>query len=295
MGWLVSQALRESPSKGDEVIARFKKSAEKTPVVERAQWDWFYLCVLRLDNAGTFAAGRTLSRAASTNPLALWAYLQSLGGRQNPLGQRAYVTVSSGAQQKDNTPPLDKNELDHVLECYRGLKARRPDLAQGQIFQYVDDELKRAKRVDEEEKFYRDSVAGATQLGQIAGAFNLAAVRGDTDALILLADRADRLQSGRTSQTFSSGTFYFYGSARSIGQGMSVIAQRKAYADVLRLLDHELASVRRKLERQSPGASRAARARLAMRSNVSSSVSNLGRQDDPTGVARISEAERIPR
>ena len=89
------------------------------------------------------------------------------------------------------------------MECYRGLRARRPELAQAQILQYVDDELKRAKRVDDEEKFYRDAIAGATQLGQIAGAFNLAAARGDADALILLADRLDRLQTGRSTATFS--------------------------------------------------------------------------------------------
>ena len=40
---------------------------------------------------------------------------------------------------------------------------------------------------------------------------------------------------------------------------MSVCAEKKAYDEVLRLLDHELASVRRKQERQTPAAARAAR------------------------------------
>ena len=193
--------------------------------------------------------------------MALWAYLQSLGGRQRPVGQRIVVSSISANVQTDDTPPLVKDELDHVMECYRGLRARRPELAQGQILQFVDDELKRAKRFDDEEKFYRDVIAGAAQLGQIGGAFNLAAARGDVNSLTLLSDRLDRLQAGRSTSAFSIAGFYFY-RQRSIGQGMSVCAEKKAYEDVLRLLDHELLSVRRKQERQTPAA---ARARLATR------------------------------
>ena len=207
---------------------------------------------MRNDNPGAYAAGKTLSRSLATDPLALWACLQSLGGRQRPVGQRVVIPVSAAARQKDDTPPLDQRELDHVMECYRGLRARRPELAQAQILQYVDDELKRAKRVDDEEKFYREAVAGATQVGQIAGVLNLAAARGDADAMILLADRLDRLQSGTSIGAFATAGFYFYGTARSMGQGMSVCAQKKAYGDVLRVLDHQLASVRRKQEKQTP-------------------------------------------
>ncbi len=84
--------------------------------------------------------------------------------------------------QKDDTPPLDKNELDHVLQCYRSLQARRPDLAAGFLLS-IAEELKRAKSVDEAERFYREAIAGATQLAQIDGAFILAASRGDTECL----------------------------------------------------------------------------------------------------------------
>ena len=45
---------------------------------------------------------------------------------------------------------------------------RRPELAQSDIIQNVSKELIRAKRLDEEERFYRESVAGATQVGQIS-------------------------------------------------------------------------------------------------------------------------------
>ena len=227
LGWMLNQAEREGPSKREELIARIRRASEKTPADARALWDWFYLCLMRNDNPGIYAAGRLLARSLATDPLALWAFLQSLGGRHRPVGQRIIVSAASSTDQKDDTPPLDQDELDHVMECYRGLRARRPELAQAQILQFVDVELKRAQRKGDEEKFYRDAIAGATQLGQIAGVFNLAAPRGDADALILLADRLDGLQNGRTTTGFVTAGFYFYGAARAIGQGMSVCARKR--------------------------------------------------------------------
>ncbi len=83
-----------------------------------------------------------------------------------------------------------------------------------------------------------------------------------------LADRAERLQSGRGSPAFGTALSFYSGAAISIAQGMSVRADQKSYADVMRLLDYQLAAIRRKLEQQSPSAARAARARLAMRANA---------------------------
>ncbi len=55
------------------------------------------------------------------------------------------------------------------------------------------------------------------------------------------------------------------GPGLAISQGMSVGADRKAYADVLRLVDFTLADTRRKMERQSKGAAaRAYRAQSAL-------------------------------
>ena len=98
-----------------------------------------------------------------------------------------------------------------MLACFRSLQARRPELAQAEILQYVDDELKRAKRGDEEERFYREVVAGATQIGQVAAALNMAARRGDVDGLVELAERYERLQAGRSTPGFTTGSFTFAG------------------------------------------------------------------------------------
>ncbi len=84
------------------------------------------------------------------------------------------------------------------------------------------------------------------------------------DNFIRLSDRYDRLQTGRMTPTLYTGMFQFAGPFLSIGQCMSVCADRKAYQDVLLQLEHVLATTRRKHEHQSRGAAvRARRARAA--------------------------------
>ena len=123
--------------------------------------------------------------------------------------------------QDDNTPPLDKADLDFVLSCYRSLQARRPELAQAEILQNIDDELKRTHLVEEERRFYREAIAGATQIGQVAAVLNMAARRGDVDGLIELGERYERLQAGRSQSAFTNGSFSFMGPGLSMCQGMS--------------------------------------------------------------------------
>jgi predicted Zn-dependent protease len=262
LGWLLSLAQRQGSGKGEEVIASFRKAAEKKPADVQALWDGFYLCQMRFDNAGAYAAARELTRATPTDPLALWAYLYALGGRQLGLGTRNYSY--SGRERVDGAPPLEKVEVDHVLACYQALRTRRPELAQAQILQNISEELKRAKRTEDSDRFYRDALANSQQFAQVAGAFTLAARRGDVEGLCQLLDRFERLQSGRNSSYYYTGSYYFAGPGTALSEGMSVCAGRKAYDDVLKILDYEFATLRRRLEHQSPGAAaRAIRAQYA--------------------------------
>ncbi len=169
-----------SPTKASAAVAdpaaEFERAAQKTPPDVQALWNWFYLNQVRLDNAGVFEAARKLSHAAPTDPSALWAYLYALGGRHVPIGREFRFThLTASLQQEEGVPALEKDELDHVLACYRAMRARRPELAEGLVLLNLSDELKRAQRLDEEARFYREAVAGSTTLGQIAGALLLAA------------------------------------------------------------------------------------------------------------------------
>ncbi len=81
LGWLMSLAEKQGAGQSEAVIAAFRQAAGKSPADLRSLWDWFYLCAVRLDNAGVFEAAKSLSRAAPTDTTALWAHLHSVGGR----------------------------------------------------------------------------------------------------------------------------------------------------------------------------------------------------------------------
>ena len=70
--------------------------------------------------------------------------------------------------------------------------------------------------------------------------------------MIQLFERYDRLQTGRRTSAYNTGTFLFDRPGLAMSQGMSVLADRKDYAGVLRLVDFNLAFARRKQEHQSP-------------------------------------------
>ena len=283
LGWLVSLAQKARPGEGRRGRRRRSaRPAEKTPADLRALWDWFYLCVMRYDNAGAFAAGqapepRRADRPAG--PLGLSVFARAAG---SSAWASAYYVTPAAHEPKDNTPPLDKDELDHVLACYRALRARRPELAQAQILQNVANELKRAKRVDEEERFYREAIAGATQLGQIAGAFSLAARAGrrrrPDPALRPLRAAPDR--AGRTPYYYT-GSFYFSGPGLSLSPGHERLRRPEG---VRRRPQAARPRAGRRcgagIERQSPGAAAPRTTRvLALTGQLQSPVPDLGRQD----------------
>ena len=215
LGWLLGFD-QQGKVKDDGLLAVLREAGEKATVDVRALWDRFYLCQMQFDNAATFEVARTLSRKAASDPIALWAYLQVMGGRQTPLGREFSFSQGGGfvtLVQEESPSPLGSAELDHVMACYAKLRARRPDLASSLVLVNVSDELTRAKRLDQEEHFYREAVAGANRLGQIAGAFVLAARRGDAAGLIQLLERYNRVQAGRTRPYYNTSTFYFYSPA----------------------------------------------------------------------------------
>ena len=263
LGWLLSFEQQRKTTTASP-IAAIRSAAEKTPADIHALWDWFYLCQMRYDNAALFEAARKLSRAAAADPIALWAYLHVMGGRQLPLGSELFFTQQSSVLSQLSAPAqedggaLDSAELDHVMASCQSLRARRPDLAGALLLINISDELKRAKRRDQEERFYNEAIAGATRIGQVAGAFVLAARRGDAAGLIQLLERYDRLQTGRSQSrlTYRTQTFAFEGPGLAVSQGMSALADRKDYAGVIRLLDYILAFARTKHEHQSPDAAR---------------------------------------
>ena len=172
------------PARARKLIAEFRKAAEKKPADLRALWDWFYLCADAVDNAAPYAAARDLSRATPTDPLALWAYLY-IAGRPaarpgQPLLQRTPGRDSRRTARRRWTRTSSITSWPATRPCARA----GPSWPQAQILQNVADELKRAKRAEDEERFYREAVAGAHAARRRSPAPSAwPAQRGDVDGL----------------------------------------------------------------------------------------------------------------
>ena len=103
LGWLVSLAGKDSPA-ARILSSRASRGRLKTPGDLRAIWNWFYLCIIREDHAGAFEAAAKLSEAAHTILCALWAFLNAIGPRDTPLGQRYGLRALSQIRQADEIP-----------------------------------------------------------------------------------------------------------------------------------------------------------------------------------------------
>ena len=124
LGWLVSLAGTEQPSRADDVVAGFRAGADKLPADAHAIWNWFYLCAMQLDHAGAFEAGRKLRQSSPRDPLALWGSLHVLGTRSVPLGTRPLLAI--GGEYTDpegDIAPLGRPELDEVLAAWHDLRS----------------------------------------------------------------------------------------------------------------------------------------------------------------------------
>ena len=243
LGWLLSFE-QQGKAKADGPLAAIRKAAEKTPADVRALWDWFYLCQMRYDNAAPFRGGPH-ALAGRPRPIRSRSGRTSMswGAGSFAQGRELYFSQLRLTGWSRKRTPLRSNsaELDHVMACYQALRARRPDLAGALLLINISDELKRASRLDQEERFYREAIAGSTRLGQIVGAFVLAARRGDAAGLTQLFERYDRAQTGRSQPYYRSDTFNFSSPGLAMSQGMSALADRKDYAGVLGLVDYTLA------------------------------------------------------
>lgn len=256
LGWSLSLAPKRGPKVEEELLNTLRAAADRTPKDPRALWDWYFFCVLRNEYSRAHEAALALSRAAPTDPFALWNYLNSLGTR---VLQSGASYVRSTGEESDSTPPLPAEELDHMMASLSAIRTRRPDLLQSSVISAVSTELKRAKRTEELERFYHEIVDQAEQSSQITAVISLAGQRGDLDAVVRLIDKLERLRSSSSTNyitgAFVSGGIYFPGTGQSISQAMSVAAGQKAHANALRLVDHVL-DLNRKRYEQPTAASR---------------------------------------
>ncbi len=237
--WLYSLARKTGDQ--DDFSKKLKETRDKNAKDSRVLWDWFYFQLVREGTIEVYEAAKALADASPTDPAAQWVYLHYVSQRvENQQNQN----TGGDDSKKDKTPPLAPPELEQLLAGFQLLERRKPEWIESTILVNVAAELKRSKRTEQSDAFYKQSIESANQLDDVANAMTLAADRGDVDVLLKLYDKYERLQGNRPV------TYNVFG-----GQGASPLlavlkamekrTEDKAYADVLRILDRLLAAAKR--------------------------------------------------
>ncbi len=237
LGWLQSLAQRED--KPDAVVKAAREALDKAGADPRARWDWYYLRLVRSEGPETFEAARDLVKAVPTDPAAEYAFIRSLGDRAAE--DTARTRGRADAEEVDKTPPLAAEDLDRAVACYLDLRGKKPDLTPIGYIGYVAAELKRAKREDQADRFYKEALAAAEDINAVDAAVYLAAEKGNVDDLLALHEKSERLQAARAGAgSRAPGVDH----ADAFARAMNKRAQAKAHGDIARLLDGYLAPIR---------------------------------------------------
>ena len=246
---LLAKARRDNDEAG--WLARRREARDKTPDDPRGLWDDYYLGLLRFEPRETYEVARALARISGRDISADTAFLMALNNRNNPSGvsprQLAYE------EPPDSGPPLPADELDLIRDAFLSLVRSRPSLVYGATQTTVTTELKKAGRLGEIDGTYREMVDSAKDLDTYTAAGSIASTRGDLDALRTLSKRFYRFPaSGRS--TVQPTQPYYIRTTQGVGiipipalyqvMAMRLKADAKAYPEILRVLDEELAALR---------------------------------------------------
>ena len=244
LGTLLAQAQRD---KGEDA---FLERLRQSPSDRRSLWDRFYLGVIRQEPREVYEAARELARTAGHDPSADYAYIYTLGLRDNPPGSLGHRLAEDEDLDNDKTPPLPPDEVDLTKGAFISVVTTNPSWLFPTLIDGVLTELRRAGRAGDLDPFYRALVASANNLGSITVAGWLAADRGDFDALWTLFEAFNRIPFGTrasallqgpsitTPQGLASSPTYF------MAKAMRVKANAKQHAEILRLLDRYMDFVR---------------------------------------------------
>jgi len=237
LGWLYAIASREQ--KEADFLKLAREAVAKAGADPRARWDFYYLQLDRADEPAVFEAALGLVKALPADASAEYAFLSSLPSRGE--AKPSSVRSPSNEEAVDRTPPLPAEDLERVMASYRDFHRKRPDYAPSLLMGTVATELKRARRDDEAETFYREALAASDGVASVDAAITLVAEKGSVDDLLTLQDRSDRLRAGNPAAT-SANTSPEHPDA--FARVMNHRAGARAYGDVARLLDRYLAAVR---------------------------------------------------
>src|SRR5205085_192961 len=151
------------------------------------------------------------------------------------------------------------DEIDHMLNCYKSLRLKRPELAAGsmmygtQVAGAVMTELKRAQRTEEETAIYREVLTAADRPDSRGLALQLATSRGDYDTAVALVEKIMDEQLAQASRP----RLGYYGGVTTdpLMHLMANRAEEGTYPEVMKLFERYLSYVQRQKETAAKSAS----------------------------------------
>jgi tetratricopeptide (TPR) repeat protein len=234
LGWLLRFARKANTE--DAFVAGLRKAADQQPPSTRALLDWYYLSLVRQEPVETFQAVKALAQATAAaagggDPEVLVAFLQALPQRaMTPAQQRG--EEDEDEQAADKTPPLAGDDLTFVLTCFRDVQKRRRDWVDETIIDAVANELKRARGQDEAERFSSEAQASLGHDEALRVAQTRAIKRGDVTAFL---KGMDELLKANVATPWGQASLAGY--SQTLQEMMALLADKKAHADVLKLVD----------------------------------------------------------
>ena len=244
LAWFV--ALARSTGADAEFIKTRRESGIQAET-RREIVDWCYLAAVAGNQRDVYLVLRKLSQRPDADHEIKTLYLRSLLSRGVGPGEVAVPLeeLSSDAEAPksgNKLPVLSKDEMEHVLACYRSLSD--PNLQATNTvdayLQVVLDELKRSGRKDEAEALLKETIQGAKSQTEIATLINAAVERNDFDGVMGLLNRLSELKTdpaslpskARTNSSLMAET-----QAQTLGKLMDKRAQKGKFSDVLTLWD----------------------------------------------------------
>ncbi|MBS0202102.1 MAG: DUF1583 domain-containing protein [Planctomycetes bacterium] len=281
LGWL--QHLAQNSGQVDQFLTKRRElAAESTDF--RVTTDWFYLMSVRNDSKELYAIMKKLSfepDATLEIKANYLGYLSMRGTSQEPGEEMEVMSLDPDDTDPDDEEammqaqlarltPLDNDELEHVLKCYRDINAARSgdgidDLGENYLDLIVA-ELKRAGRTEDAAKLQADAIESARTAEQIAGVLSGVIARKDYPTASMLLDRLTALKPTTTTTT-SPNTFNYQQYLQSpeyqaelVATLMAGRAKKKEMNEVLALWDRflKMAVARYDAEQAAPNSQKRA-------------------------------------
>ena len=267
-GWL--NLLARNEGNEDEFLKVRRETGEKGET-QRDLIDAYYFAALTHNSRDSYKILKKLSLQPGADPGIKTMYLSSLNGRGIEPGQEEAMAVEEPADaeeeanedengnQQIKVAALDKEELEHVLACYKDVDDATSMINYGQTFlQIVAMELKRAGRKEEADKMMSDAIDNAKDPVQIASLLPHVVQHNDYETALKLLDRLAEIKDNSAPQTQNPNAGFNYNQyvstpeyqSQILAQLMAKRAQKKSIGDVLVLWDRYLKSAVARYQQQ---------------------------------------------